>query len=164
MQGRRLAAGAGIIAPRPSGRLRLLAPERIAWISPGRRRYLPPSPASQRGTIAAAAPAAAFATAGREGTGKSSSAIWLTAQVTRGTLPGRLTRRGVLYVAVEDSWKHAIVRRLIACRRRQPSASQSIRACRPGPAEVSMISGTKQRGEVRSRNRTASATSEASSI
>jgi AAA domain len=80
----------------------------------GRRRYLPPLPVSERGTIAAAASAAAFATAAREGTGKSSFAIWLTAQVTRGTLPGRLTRRGVIYVAVEDSWKHAIIPRLMA--------------------------------------------------
>jgi hypothetical protein len=71
-------------------------------------------PASERGTIAAAAPAAAFATAGREGTGKSSFAIWLTAQVTRGTLPGSLTRRGVIYIAVEDSWKFTIVPRLMA--------------------------------------------------
>jgi AAA domain/Bifunctional DNA primase/polymerase, N-terminal len=52
--------------------------------------------------------------AGREGTGKSSFAIWLTAQVTRGTLPGSLTRCGVIYVAVEDSWKFTIVPRLMA--------------------------------------------------
>ena len=52
--------------------------------------------------------------AGREGTGKSSFAIWLTAQVTQGTLAGSLTRRGVIYVAVEDSWKFTIVPRLMA--------------------------------------------------
>ena len=52
--------------------------------------------------------------AGREGTGKSSFAIWLTARVTTGTLPGRLTRCGVIYVAVEDSWKFTIVPRLMA--------------------------------------------------
>jgi RecA-family ATPase len=34
--------------------------------------------------------------------------------VTRRTLPGSLTRRGVIYVAVEDSWKFTIVPRLMA--------------------------------------------------
>ncbi|MBF6372972.1 AAA family ATPase [Nocardia farcinica] len=54
--------------------------------------------------------------AGREGTGKSSFGIWLAAQITRGTLPGSFygTPRPVFYVAVEDSWKHTLVPRLMA--------------------------------------------------
>ncbi|MGV0646719.1 AAA family ATPase [Mycolicibacterium sp. XJ2546] len=54
--------------------------------------------------------------AGREGTGKSSYAIWLAANITRGTLPGSFygTPRTVFYIAVEDSWKHTLVPRLIA--------------------------------------------------
>src|ERR1039457_174384 len=48
--------------------------------------------------------------AGREGTGKSSFAIWLAARITTGTLPGSLTGpRAVIYAAVEDSWKYTIV-------------------------------------------------------
>lgn len=54
--------------------------------------------------------------AGREGTGKSSSLIWLAARITTGTLPGTLygVPRGVIYIAVEDSWKFTIVPRLMA--------------------------------------------------
>lgn len=54
--------------------------------------------------------------AGREGTGKSSWALWLAAHMTRGTLPGTFygTPQRVLYVAVEDSWAHTLVPRLIA--------------------------------------------------
>jgi hypothetical protein len=54
--------------------------------------------------------------AGREGTGKSSFGIWLAAQVTRGQLPGAWWGQpaGVIYVAVEDSWRHTLVPRLIA--------------------------------------------------
>ncbi len=54
--------------------------------------------------------------AGREGTGKSSWALWLAARLTRGTLPGTFygTPQRVLYVAVEDSWAHTLVPRLIA--------------------------------------------------
>jgi AAA domain len=54
--------------------------------------------------------------AGREGTGKSSFLIRLSAQITTGTLPGSLygEQRAVIYVAVEDSWKHTIVPRLMA--------------------------------------------------
>jgi AAA domain len=53
--------------------------------------------------------------AGREGTGKSSFLIWLSARITTGTLPGSFSGpRGVIYVAVEDSWKYTIVPRLIA--------------------------------------------------
>lgn len=56
--------------------------------------------------------------AGREGTGKSSFGLWLAAQITRGTLPGNLSgeARNVFYVAVEDSWKHTLVPRLIAAK------------------------------------------------
>lgn len=54
--------------------------------------------------------------AGREGTGKSSFGIWKAAQITRGTLPGSFhgEPRTVFYVAVEDSWKHTLVPRLMA--------------------------------------------------
>jgi len=54
--------------------------------------------------------------AGREGTGKSSFAIWMAAKVTRGALPGSFggKPRDVIYVAVEDSWKYTIVPRLMA--------------------------------------------------
>ena len=54
--------------------------------------------------------------AGREGTGKSSFGIWLAARISRGTLPGIFYSqpRNVFYVAVEDSWAHTLVPRLIA--------------------------------------------------
>lgn len=54
--------------------------------------------------------------AGREGTGKSSSLIWMAAKITTGTLPGSFygKPRGVIYIAVEDSWKYTIVPRLMA--------------------------------------------------
>lgn len=54
--------------------------------------------------------------AGREGTGKSTFGIWLAAQITKGTLPGNYfgMPRPVFYVAVEDSWKHTLVPRLLA--------------------------------------------------
>jgi len=54
--------------------------------------------------------------AGREGIGKSLLLAWLIAQITRGTLPGVYagTPRPVFYCAVEDSWQHTIVPRLIA--------------------------------------------------
>ncbi len=53
---------------------------------------------------------------GREGIGKSLFLVWLTAQITRGTLPGAYygTPRPVFYCASEDSWQHTIVPRLIA--------------------------------------------------
>jgi hypothetical protein len=54
--------------------------------------------------------------AGREGTGKSSFGIWMAAKITRGELPGSLYGKpmAVIYAAVEDSWKHTLVPRLIA--------------------------------------------------
>jgi hypothetical protein len=54
--------------------------------------------------------------AGREGTGKSSFLIRLSAHVTKGELPGSFAGRPrqVIYVAVEDSWKYTIVPRLMA--------------------------------------------------
>ncbi|MFI6496433.1 AAA family ATPase [Nonomuraea typhae] len=54
--------------------------------------------------------------AGGAGLGKSQYAVWLAAQVTRGTLPGELsgTPRGVIYAATEDSWTHTIAPRLVA--------------------------------------------------
>jgi hypothetical protein len=53
---------------------------------------------------------------GREGIGKSLTLAWLTAQVTRGTLPGihHGTPRPVIYAATEDSWAHTIAPRLAA--------------------------------------------------
>lgn len=62
-------------------------------------------------------PAGALAlAAGREATGKSSFAVWMAAQVSRGQLPGAWfgVRRNVLYVAVEDSWQYTLVPRLMA--------------------------------------------------
>ncbi|BBH17535.1 hypothetical protein Back2_18220 [Nocardioides baekrokdamisoli] len=54
--------------------------------------------------------------AGREGTGKSSFGIWKAARISTGTLPGNLYGgpRVVFYVAVEDSWSHTLVPRLMA--------------------------------------------------
>jgi len=53
---------------------------------------------------------------GREGIGKSLTLAWLTAQITRGVLPGRHhgTPRPVIYAATEDSWSHTIGPRLYA--------------------------------------------------
>jgi AAA domain-containing protein len=53
---------------------------------------------------------------GREGIGKSLTLVWLTASITRGTLPGihQGTPRPVVYAANEDSWAHTVVPRLIA--------------------------------------------------
>lgn len=54
--------------------------------------------------------------AGREGIGKSLLLTWLTAEITRGTLPGVYSGepRSVFYCATEDSWQHTIVPRLMA--------------------------------------------------
>lgn len=54
--------------------------------------------------------------AGPEGVGKSCFGTTISARVSMGTLPGAWfnTPRRVLYIAVEDSWKHTIVPRLIA--------------------------------------------------
>jgi hypothetical protein len=54
--------------------------------------------------------------AGGPGLGKSQFAVWLTAHITRGTLPGALygQPRGVIYAATEDSWSHTIAPRLVA--------------------------------------------------
>ncbi len=51
---------------------------------------------------------------GREGIGKSLALAWLSAQITRGTLPGRFAGqpRAVVYAASEDSWEHTIAPRL----------------------------------------------------
>jgi AAA domain len=53
---------------------------------------------------------------GREGTGKSTAGAWLTAQVTRGTLPGVYegVPRGVFYAAREDDWERTIAPRIVA--------------------------------------------------
>ena len=53
---------------------------------------------------------------GREGIGKSLTLAWLTAQITRGLLPGIHygTPRPVIYAASEDSWAHTIAPRLAA--------------------------------------------------
>jgi hypothetical protein len=75
-----------------------IRPRRVAWLWDGRIAL---------GTLALLA--------GRQGLGKSTLAYWLTAQVTRGTLPGEFHGfpRGVLVCATEDSWEHTIVPRLI---------------------------------------------------
>lgn len=107
--------GAGAAAPaeaeavdRPLRRIVLtpasdIEPEPViwAWEDEGRGRI----PAGSLGLFA-----------GREGTGKSSFLIWLAAKITTGELPGSFfgTQRGVIYVAVEDSWKYTIVPRLMA--------------------------------------------------
>jgi 5S rRNA maturation endonuclease (ribonuclease M5) len=54
--------------------------------------------------------------AGREATGKSSFGIWLAARISCGELPGDFLGqpKRVFYVAIEDSWEHTIVPRLIA--------------------------------------------------
>lgn len=54
--------------------------------------------------------------AGRAGLGKSQFAVWMSAQITQGTLQGGLygTPRNVIYAAAEDSWEMTIVPRLIA--------------------------------------------------
>jgi hypothetical protein len=53
---------------------------------------------------------------GREGSGKSLFLAWLTAQLTRGTLPGEFEGepRAVVYCASEDSWNYTIVPRMLA--------------------------------------------------
>jgi hypothetical protein len=54
--------------------------------------------------------------AGGPGLGKSQFAVWMTARVTRGELPGELYGKpmGVIYAAAEDSWTYTIAPRLIA--------------------------------------------------
>jgi hypothetical protein len=54
--------------------------------------------------------------AGGPGLGKSQYAVWMTARVTTGTLPGELwgKPRGVIYAATEDSWSYTIAPRLVA--------------------------------------------------
>lgn len=53
---------------------------------------------------------------GGPGLGKSQFAIWLTARITTGTLPGELwgKPRTAIYAATEDSWAHTIAPRLVA--------------------------------------------------
>ena len=53
---------------------------------------------------------------GREGIGKSLTLAWLSAQITRGVLPGchHGVPRPVIYAASEDSWGHTIAPRLYA--------------------------------------------------
>lgn len=54
--------------------------------------------------------------AGGPGLGKSQFAVWMTARITTGTLPGELygKPRCVIYAAAEDSWTFTIAPRLIA--------------------------------------------------
>ncbi|AVH57772.1 MULTISPECIES: AAA family ATPase [Streptomyces] len=54
--------------------------------------------------------------AGGPGLGKSQFAVWMTARITRGELPGELygKPRPVIYAAAEDSWSYTIAPRLIA--------------------------------------------------
>lgn len=91
-------------------------PPRWAWDDDGRDL-----PTEKLATLATQPPfgrlpvGALAIAAGREGTGKSSFGIWLAAHITRGTLPGAFfgTPRRVFYVAVEDSWKHTLMPRMI---------------------------------------------------
>lgn len=59
---------------------------------------------------------ALVAAAGREGTGKSSFGIWMSAEITTGMLSGAFfgTAYNTIYAAVEDSWEHTIAGRLKA--------------------------------------------------
>lgn len=54
--------------------------------------------------------------AGGPGLGKSQFAVWMTARITTGTLPGELygNPRPVIYAAAEDSWAFTIAPRLLA--------------------------------------------------
>ncbi|MFD1660004.1 AAA family ATPase [Streptomyces caeni] len=54
--------------------------------------------------------------AGGPGLGKSQFAIWMTARITRGELPGELYGKphAVIYAAAEDSWTYTIAPRLVA--------------------------------------------------
>jgi hypothetical protein len=54
--------------------------------------------------------------AGGPGLGKSQFAVWMTARITTGTLPGELygKPRPVIYAAAEDSWSFTIAPRLLA--------------------------------------------------
>jgi hypothetical protein len=108
---RALAAGPPALAPAARGRRLVLTPasgiepEPVVWAwwdeDDGQGRI----PAGSLGLAA-----------GRESVGKSSFTIWLTAQATRGLLPGAFYGRPcpVIYHAAEDSWTYTIVPRLIA--------------------------------------------------
>jgi hypothetical protein len=54
--------------------------------------------------------------AGHAGIGKSQGAVWLSAQVSRGTLPGELYGQPspVLYLGTEDSWSYTLAPRFVA--------------------------------------------------
>lgn len=86
--------------------------ERLYEDSEDSNDIIPESSASS-GRIAAGTIAIA---AGPEGVGKSSFGITLAALVSTGRLPGAWygISRNVLYVAVEDSWAHTLVPRLMA--------------------------------------------------
>jgi hypothetical protein len=53
---------------------------------------------------------------GHAGIGKSQAAVWLAAEISRGTLPGELrgTPADVLYLGTEDSWSFTLAPRFIA--------------------------------------------------
>jgi hypothetical protein len=53
---------------------------------------------------------------GRASTGKSSCAVWLAAQITRGTLPGSYfgRPRAVFWMGTEESWRSTVGPRLVA--------------------------------------------------
>jgi len=115
-------ATATLPAPRGGGQAR---PPRPAAPAGQRRLLLTPASAIEPEPVVWAwtdhgqgrVPAGALVlAAGREGTGKSSFGIWLAAHVTRGTLPGAWHGRpaAVIYAAVEDSWRHTLVPRMIA--------------------------------------------------
>ncbi|BBY13825.1 AAA family ATPase [Mycobacterium marseillense] len=100
-----------------------IAPEPVTWAWSGSLESLyegsedsnsiGPESSASSGRIAAGTIAIA---AGPEGVGKSSFGITIAALVSTGRLQGAWfgTPRKVLYVAVEDSWAHTLVPRLMA--------------------------------------------------
>lgn len=99
----------------PKRRIRLTAasnikPKAVRWLWDTTPKGQPPT---SHGRIPAYM---ATIASGGAGIGKSQFAVWMTARVTTGTLPGVLhgTPRAVFYAATEDSWSHTIVPRLMA--------------------------------------------------
>jgi len=86
-----------------------MRPTRWLWNTSGDSHH----PSDREGRL----PEGSLTTAvGRAGIGKSQFAAWLTAQLTRGALPGTCygTPRAVIYCATEDSWEMTIAPRLAA--------------------------------------------------
>ncbi|WP_084599388.1 AAA family ATPase [Actinoplanes subtropicus] len=122
LQTRRVApAGEHDLSRHAGGTRQVAEPSRAAADDGSRRLLLTPASAIKmrpvRWTWTDRIPAGALTVIpGREGIGKSLTLAWLTAQITRGTLPGihHGTPRAVIYAATEDSWAHTIGPRLLA--------------------------------------------------